>query len=227
MGTKSQAEGAEPKRLTMPIISDTKYLLTEQYRDAVNLKTRINLHKKFSTNTCGWFPWVFDHIKLPPSCKILELGCGPGDLWFENIERLPSGWQLTLSDFSPGMLEKSWHNLQNQPRAFNFNLIDAQSIPYEDNEFEGVIANHMLYHMPDRAKAFAEIRRVLKPGGILYATTVGEAHMQELTTLLHKFDPGLDNDFNITIIEFTLKNGRAQLEKWFHNISVQRYSAVV
>ena len=208
----------------MSKLSDSKYLLTEQYQDAANLQTRISLHKKFSTNTYGWFPWVFDHFDLPPTCKILELGCGPGDIWLENMARIPAGWQLTLSDFSPGMLEQTRRHLHNQPHAFTFERINAQSIPYDDNEFDAVIANHMLYHVPDRARALSEIRRVLKPGRYLTATTVGAGHMQELPTLLHKFDPDLSIEFQNTIVEFTLENGGSQLEACFSSVTLQRYN---
>ena len=48
--------------------------------------------------------------------------------------------------------------------------------------------------------------------------------MQELTILLHKFDPSRGIDFDKTIVEFTLENGRSQLEACFSNIAVQRYN---
>lgn len=208
----------------MPRLSDPNYLLTKQYPNAANLQTRIGLHKKFSTNMIGWFPWMFDYFNLPPASKILELGCGPGDLWLENMARIPESWQLTLSDFSPGMLQHARHNLHNQPHVFSCARIDAQSIPHKENEFEAVIANHMLYHVPDRVSALSEIRRVLKPGGKLYASTVGEGHMRELLILLHKFDPDLSIDFENTILEFTLENGRSQLEACFSNVTVYRYN---
>ena len=88
-------------------LNDPDYLLNEQYQDAGNLNARIRLHIEFSTNKYGWFPWVFDRYDLPEKCRILELGCGPGDLWGENMHRISPGWEITLSDFSPGMLEKA------------------------------------------------------------------------------------------------------------------------
>ena len=208
----------------MSKLSDPEYLLTKQYQTAANLQTRIRLHEKFSTNSYGWFPWVFDQLDLPPTCRILDLGCGPGDLWLENMARIPNSWQLTLSDFSSGILEQARHRLHKQLHAFTFELMNAQSIPHEDNDFDAVIANHMLYHVPNRARALSEIRRVLKTGGHLYATTVGEDHMQELSILLHKFDPDLRFDFQKTIVEFTLENGRSQLEACFSNVAVQHYN---
>ena len=69
--------------------------------------------------------------------------------------RIPAGWSITLSDFSPGMLDAAWRNLVVTGRAFQFKEIDAQSIPFEDETFDAVIANHMLYHVPDRPKAIA------------------------------------------------------------------------
>jgi ubiquinone/menaquinone biosynthesis C-methylase UbiE len=208
----------------MPRLSEPNYLLTNQYPNADNLQTRIGLHKKFSINTTGWFPWMFDYFNLPTTSKLLELGCGPGDLWLENMARIPAGCQLSLSDFSPGMLEQARQHLHNQPHGFTFARIDAQSIPHKDDEFEVVIANHMLYHIPDRVRALSEIRRVLKPCGHLYASTVGEEHMRELPILLEKFDPVLSIDFENTILEFTLQNGRSQLEACFSNVTVQRYN---
>ena len=54
------------------------------------------------------------------------------------------------------------------------------SDPYDDASFDAVIANHMLFHVPDRAKALAEMRRVLRPGGKLYTSTMGETHKKTL-----------------------------------------------
>jgi ubiquinone/menaquinone biosynthesis C-methylase UbiE len=160
---------------------DQEYLKNDQYRDSSNLDARASIHQRFSTNSYGWFRWVFDVlVKLPENARILELGCGNGLLWKENASRIPAGWNITLSDFSSGMLDAAWRNLVVTGHAFQFKEIDAQSIPYEDETFDAVIANHMLYHVPDRPKGIAEIRRVLKPGGCLFATTVGKDHMQEM-----------------------------------------------
>jgi 16S rRNA G1207 methylase RsmC len=54
--------------------------------NASNLNARIRLHQMFSTNKVGWQRWLFDQFKLPPQGRILELGCGAGTLWLENLE---------------------------------------------------------------------------------------------------------------------------------------------
>jgi SAM-dependent methyltransferase len=202
----------------MPRISDQAYLLSQQYHNASNLEARIALHARFSTNTYGYYPWIFDHLDLPPHSRVLELGCGTGRLWLENVHRIPEGWDITLSDFSPGMLQEAQQNLRDSRRPLALAVIDAQAIPYEDESLDGVIANHMLYHVPDRPKALAEIRRVLRPGGKLFAATNGEAHLREL----NRFVPERETDFGREH-GFNLENGRDELALWFSTIILHRY----
>ena len=202
--------------------NDPQYLKSDQYRDASNLDARVVIHQRFSTNPYGWFKWVFDILlKLPENARILELGCGNGLLWKENADRIPAGWTITLSDLSPGMLDAAWRNLVVTGRAFQFKEIDAQSLPFEDETFDAVIANHMLYHIPDRPKAIAEMKRVLTTGGRLIATTVGEHHMQEMNDWLLRVSGGeLSGMYSLP---FVLENGAKQLQEFFNDVSVSRY----
>jgi ubiquinone/menaquinone biosynthesis C-methylase UbiE len=203
-------------------LTDQQYLTTDQYRDASNLDARVAIHKRFSTNPYGWMNWVFDTLlKLPEDAKILELGCGPGYLWQENISRIPVEWRITLSDLSPGMLDAAWRNLVVTGRAFQFKEIDAQSIPFEDETFDAVIANHMLYHVPDRPKGLAEIRRVLKPDGHLLATTIGKNHLKEISNWIRRVNSG--TDFVSFGSPFTLENGFEQLKQFFPQVILSRY----
>jgi len=207
----------------MSKISDQEYLLTDQYQDASNLNARIRLHMCFSTNKYGWHRWVFDQINLCPESRILELGCGPGRLWLENLYRIPEGWEITLSDFSSRMLQEARRNLCDSQRRFEFEVVDAQAIPFEDESFDAVIANHMLYHVPDRAKVFSEIHRVLRLGGRFYASTIGRAHMRELHELLSKFDPDAGPWGGRPSEPFLLENGLDQIAQWFSRVTPQRY----
>ncbi len=117
----------------MSKLTDQQYLKTDQYKDSSNLDARATIHQRFSTNPYGWFNWVFDKLLvLPEDASILELGCGHGLLWKENVSRIPAGWNITLSDLSPGMLDAAWRNLVVTGRTFQFKEIDAQSIPFEE-----------------------------------------------------------------------------------------------
>lgn len=193
----------------------------EQYRSAANLNARIRLHQ-FSTNPYGWQRWVFDHFKFPEGGRVLELGCGTGNLWLENAARIPPSLEITLSDFSQGMVAQAVHNLAGL-RPLRFEVIDAQSIPFPPGYFDAVIANHMLYHVPDRPAALAEMRRVLKPGGWAYATTVGQAHLRELSQLVARFDARYAAWGRTPVEGFTLENGAQQFEAFFQNVTLSRY----
>ncbi|RJP53254.1 MAG: class I SAM-dependent methyltransferase [Anaerolineaceae bacterium] len=201
--------------------TDPNYLKTNQYRDSSNLDARAVVHQRFSTNPYGWFHWVFDRLSmLPENARILEVGCGPGYLWKECGQPIPASWNITLSDLSPGMVDAAWRNLVVTGRNFKFEQIDAQSIPYPDETFDAVIANHMLYHVPDRRKALSEMRRVLKTGGRLFAGTLGRNHMREMWDQLE----GVATITRETITSaFTLENGTAQLQEFFPRVEVFCY----
>jgi len=207
----------------MSRFTDQEYLTQDQYKDASNLDARIAIHQRFSTNPQGWFNWVFDALlKLPEHSKILELGCGSAEMWKECAGRIPAGWVVTLTDLSDGMLDAAWRNLVPLGRNFKFEQMDAQSIPYGDRIFDAVIANHMLYHVPDREKALAEIKRVLKDDGRLFATMVGGTHMQEMYQFLKRVNtnlrPGMFSN------PFTLENGSEQLRQFFSQVERSQYA---
>lgn len=203
-------------------INNPQYV-QKQYQNASKLNARIRLHQEFSTNPYGWNPWVFDHFEFPAQGKILELGCGAGNLWLENEKRIPSSLETVLSDFSEGMLQQTRENLKNTRGHFQFKACDVQSIPFNDHEFDLVIANHMLYHVPDRNKAFTEIHRVLKLGGRFYTSTNGKNHLIELEKLPKSNDPQLSGWNKLFAEAFSLENGSSQLEKYFTNIVMDRY----
>jgi ubiquinone/menaquinone biosynthesis C-methylase UbiE len=206
----------------MPKINDPQYLKTDQYKDSSNLDARASIHERFSTNRHGWFNWLFDTLlNLPADAKILELGCGPAYVWKECANRVPSAWDITLSDLSSGMLDSAWRNLVVTGRNYKFKEIDAQEIPFEDETFDAVIASFMLYHVPDRPKALNGIKRVLKSGGKLYAATAGDKHMKEMMEYLKQVH--MDNIWTSYANPFTLESGLEQLQAVFPRVTLSRY----
>jgi ubiquinone/menaquinone biosynthesis C-methylase UbiE len=205
----------------MKNLTDPTYLAQEQYKDSSNLEARIEIHKRFSTNPYGWHNWVFDQLlQLPANANILELGCGNAVLWKESATRIPTGWTITLSDLSDGMLDSAWRNLVVTGRSFKFEKIDAQAIPHPDATFDAVIANHMLYHVPDRRQALKEARRILKDDGVLFAATLGNNHMREMWDLLER--AGGVKRYTVTSA-FALENGKEQLQEFFPGVELSHY----
>ncbi len=220
----------------MSRIIDQSYLLDEQYKDAANLDARVRLHLLFSVNKYGWYLWCFDQYALPAQARGLEIGCGPAHLWVANLDRLPPDWHITLSDFSSGMLEEAKHNLTRMLPAstslrstqsvnqFSFEIVDVQQIPFEADMFDAVIANHMLQHVPDRARALAEMQRVLKPGGVVYLATNSLSHLHELFELEHRFDPAIDSQWGAHRRQsFSLDEGGTEAQRSFRDMRVVRY----
>lgn len=205
----------------MQSLDDPDYV-QNQYRRSDNLNARIRLHLKFSTNPYGWQPWLFDQINLQPGDRVLELGCGTGSLWLKNLARIPEGMQFTLTDCSEGMLAQARQNLGNNP-GFCFRAVDAQAIPFEEDQFDVVIANHMLYHVPERGRALREVRRVLHLEGRFFASTAGESNLRELGELVARFDPQL-MDWGTKITgAFSLENGGDQIGAVFGDVVCRRY----
>src|SRR5947209_5349571 len=145
----------------MKNLTDREYLLQRHYADASNLRARIALHQRFSTNPRGLPAWFMEQLEIPANGQVLEVGCGPGGYWAEVASMIPGSWQITVSDFSPGMVAQARQRLGALERPFTVVEADVQSLPFPDRSFDAVIANFMLYHVPDRSRALAEIHRVL------------------------------------------------------------------
>ncbi len=192
--------------------------ILDQYKNSTNLKTRIDLHDKFSINKYGWHRWVFDKIDFFPGVKILELGCGNCDLWKKNINRIPDSCEITATDISNGMIKDAKHNLSSIKNKFYFKTIDSQNISFKDESFDIVIANHVLFYVKDIEKSLKEIRRVLKPGGFLYASTTGQNHMKELDTITKRFDNRMTFSPVDLTKQFGLENGKEKLKNLFSDI---------
>ena len=193
-----------------------------QYSTANNLNSRISLHQRFSTNKLGWANWVFQNYALEANQSVLELGCGNGGIWASNVNKVHEGVKLTLTDISEGMLEAARENTKSLG-SVEYRVADAQDIPFAENSFDIVIANHMLYHVPDISKALGEISRVLKPDGIFYATTIGKDNMKELAELLFDFDERIDFANDLAADAFGLETGGEILRGFFKSVEVKRY----
>jgi SAM-dependent methyltransferase/GNAT superfamily N-acetyltransferase len=200
-----------------------RFHLREQYRDAGNLEARIELHQRFSTNAVGWQRWLIEQIGALDGLDVLDVGCGPATLWRSQLPQLRRCRSLTLCDLSPGMAREAHRALGKNAQRVGFAAADAQALPFRDAAFACVLANQMLYHVPDRRRAIAEFARVLGPRGRLVVSTVGERHLAEVDALLRRHglpDAALGS---ATSAPFTLENGGAQLTQEFGAVALRRY----
>ena len=197
--------------------------LKAQYRNSTNISARIRLHRLFSSNKQGWFPWIYEQCQITEDMKILELGCGNGRLWIENKAKLPADCEIILSDISEGMIRDVRREQSLQDDRFSFAAFDCHAIPYEDASFDLVIANHVLFYCKDVDRVCSEVGRVLKPGGRFVCGTYGVAHMQEVSRLVTQFDDRITLSGENLYEHFGKENGAQALAPYFAEVDWQQY----
>jgi len=96
----------------------------------------------------------------------LEIGSGTG--YFSlNLLQLGAIESLTATDISAGMLKRLATTAEGLGLEVEAAQTEAEELPFEDESFDLVFGHAVLHHIPDLEKAFAEFRRVLRPGGAI------------------------------------------------------------
>jgi ubiquinone/menaquinone biosynthesis C-methylase UbiE len=197
------------------ICSESDYI-SEQYRTSDNLRVRILTHERYSHPKVDFREWILDQVPWTGREITFDLGCGSGT-YAESASRRSR--RYIAGDFSYGMLTDLPDSV-----VTRLNL-DAAALPLVGESVDVVLANHMLYHVPNLKRAIVETHRVLKPGGILFAATNSEMYMPELWELQVRLASKLgvknferrENPFGIAT-RFTLENGRQALSSVYANV---------
>ena len=140
-----------------------------QYADDQKLRIRIETHERYSENPVPFTQWILERVDARAGQRLLDVGSGPG----QYHDRL-TGVRVVAVDISAGMLAKV-----RVPAA----QADAQALPVRDRSFDRVMANHVLYHLPDITQGLRELRRVARPGARVVMTTNSRATMRPLFAL--------------------------------------------
>jgi ubiquinone/menaquinone biosynthesis C-methylase UbiE len=108
---------------------------------------------------------------LQPGAHVLDVGCGTGGLAIAAAERVRATGTVYAVDASPEMVARAQHRVERAGVPVTVALAPVEALPYPAATFDVVLSSLMLHHLPEdvRAQAFAEIRRVLRPGGRLVA----------------------------------------------------------
>lgn len=118
------------------------------------------------------FDWIFApgrqqaiaQLGLKPPETVLEVGIGTG----LNLPLYPAACRLTGIDLSQEMLDKAVERAQKlaMPNV-TLKVMDATSMDFADNEFDSAIATYTISAVPDPVAVLREMRRVVKPGGVI------------------------------------------------------------
>ena len=197
--------------------------MKNQYQNALNISARIHLHSLYSQNPQGWFPWIYEQMEMRSGMQVLEIGCGDGTLWSSNLKKLPKEEGITLSDISEGMLRDARRAIGMEDSRFTFQVFDCHQIPCEDESFDLVLANHVLFYCDDVSQVCQEVWRVLKPGGCFLCSTYGRNHMIEVSRLVQGFDDRIVLSADKLYERFGKENGDKILKDYFSENEWREY----
>jgi SAM-dependent methyltransferase len=174
------------------LLVDREYLTTVQYRTDANLAARQSIYQ-FQHPRIDLRAMVCDRAGLAGTEVVADIGCGNG-LYLAELARRGHRGRLLGVDLSAGMLAAaraavsahtvSAHTVSAHPvPAAGVVVGDAAALPLADGAAEVTLALHMLYHVPDRAAAVRELRRITRDGGSVLVVLNGPDHLHELREL--------------------------------------------
>ncbi len=158
----------------MPGFATDPTYLAYQYGTADKLRIRQEAHELYSERPNDFFDWALSLLDLHPGLRVADIGCGPG-AYHRRLHA--AGCTVIAVDGSFGMVREVQDQAHAQQLAVHPLQANAEHLPLADASVDRLMANHMLYHVPDQAAALAEMRRVLKPGGVvMLATNAADAN---------------------------------------------------
>ena len=189
-----------------------RYYATER-----NLRIHEETHAEYAVPKVDFVRWTLDTIEWTGKEIILDIGAGRGNHYACLMQERPNVSYFAL-DLSPYLLRC------HPCAADHLAQGDAMRLPFSDESFDIVMANHVLYHLADIEAGLAEIKRVLKPDGRVLAATDSLQTTPELQVLIRRAIVLLSkngaqvNPPTLPCDGFALENGTRILARHFYAV---------
>lgn len=191
--------------------------LQQQFGTDDNLRLRQDTHDQYSVPRVDFAEWVLTHYAWQGSERVLDVGTGSGRYFDWIHQHRPHTSYVGLDMFEGMLVGHAGHG--------RLLCSEAAALPFADHSFDIVMANHMLYLVPDIHAVLREIRRVLRPKGVVIAATNSVQTMPEFNALFRRavtllstpggaYNSGPPASFS----SFTLENGPQILHRHFYAV---------
>lgn len=205
-------------------MNDSNYndVIRRQYATDELIKIRQQIHEKYTYPRHDYAEWVLSNYQWKGGERVLDVGCGNGTYYYPLQYCAPDN-SAPISYFG---IDLSEGILKTHPAAGQGRLLTADVIhlPFADHTFDVVMANHMLYYVKELDHVMVEIKRVLKRGGTLIASTNSLFDMYTLRKLLHRSVTLLSRQgatlepMSAPSDPFTLELGVMMLSRYFYGV---------
>lgn len=113
---------------------------------------------------------TLEKVSLPDGASVIDIACGTGALTREITAKLPGRGHIAGTDLNATMIEVAQDQQPASDHTLEWAAADVSNMPFDTGRFDVGFVQQGLQFFPDKPAALAEIRRVLRPGGMLYVT---------------------------------------------------------
>lgn len=151
---------------------------------------RYGLYERYGTSRQRWHEWLFDRLLLKPKMRVLDVGCGHGNVWYSSWQRIPAGCRITLLDremkglqFLHGIYQERQGELAGGTR-FSFLCEDAEKWVCPGEEYDLILAGHFWSYIQDKERLLCGLHRGLAKNGRLISTFTSQVSVQDVNRIL-------------------------------------------
>ncbi len=145
---------------TQPLLQEIESYWTrraESYSALVNAERACGSERR-------WMDVLAENLPRGRALRVLDIGTGPG---FFALALAKRGCDVTAVDYTQAMLDKARENAGEYRGRITFARMDAQRLGFGDDSFDAAVTRNLTWNLENPQRAYAEWRRVLRPGGVL------------------------------------------------------------